>query len=66
MSNSGQVIDIPIRLEEPGRFLIFEMDEFIVLSMPVFFGFLTQHLIPGIIIGGAAFSSATENPARDL
>ncbi len=55
MARSGSVIDIPTRLEEPGRFLMLEHDEFMVLVLPVFFGFLTQHLIPGILVGGASY-----------
>lgn len=49
MSRSESVIDIPIRLEEPGRFFIFEPDEIPVVIIPFFIGLLTQNMIPGII-----------------
>lgn len=55
MSNSGSVIDIPTRLEEPGRVMIFESDEFAVLAAPIVIGLLARSMVTGIIVGVALY-----------
>lgn len=48
-------VHIEQKLEAPGRLLFFTADDAAVFLAPVLIGFLSRHLIPGFVIGGAAY-----------
>lgn len=55
MSAPVSYVEIPARLEEPGRFFIFEMDELAAIALPILFGVIANSLIPGVLVGVGAY-----------
>ena len=51
MSNDNNIVKIEQRLEEPGRFLIFTADDALMFAFPFLIGWVSRHLIPGLIAG---------------
>ena len=52
MSQAGHnIIDIPTRLEQPGRIFVFTYDEAALLFGPIIFGLVSKAAIIGIIVG---------------
>ncbi len=51
MSRSAHIIDIPTRLEQPGRIFVFTYDEAVLLGAPIVFGLISKVAITGFIVG---------------
>lgn len=52
---SGKVIRVEQRLQDIPRFLLVPIDEGLAASLPIGFGLLTQHLLPGLFLAVFAF-----------
>ena len=55
MSDTSNIVIIEQTLEEPSRFLIFTMDDALAFIIPVLVGYLSRHLIPGLLFGIMAY-----------
>ncbi len=51
MSSTAHIIDIPTRLEQPGRIFVFTYDEAALLFGPIVFGLVSKAAFTGFIVG---------------
>lgn len=52
----SKIIKVEQRLQDVPRILLVPVDEGLAGMLPVGFGLLTQHLMPGLVLGLAAFA----------
>ncbi len=55
MAKSGCIVKIPVRLEEPGRILIFEVNEVLAFLPTIILGMIAGQLLWGLLFGFVSY-----------